>query len=218
MNTLIAHCIVLVLSAAQAQGVIQEPSDQARDAGRIEQGKTLDLWITVLASSDPLSRVKAVTAIGKLGPGSVRAVHALVGALRDEDRQVRMATVSHLLGFGSEPEFSIDELMKPLLHDDYTVRFWAVCAMGLKGRSQASVFVPALAKMIGDSDRFVRIAAPRCSDAHFGFLRLRDVDDVAQGVGWVKKKEETMPLPSVTVIEGQELAFVRAKCRKVWTR
>jgi hypothetical protein len=107
---------------SQATGKILEGME--RDAPKLEKdllaikswrqksGSTVPALIRALGDSDRRVRVRAVAALGKLGPEAQSAAPALVGCLNDEDPAVRREAIGALLSIKAVDEATLSHLDK----------------------------------------------------------------------------------------------------------
>lgn len=114
-----------------------------------------------LQSNDPSFRLRAVKALGALGPAARFAVPDLTAALRDADGDVRRAAVAALQSIvpDARPSEAVVRAIALDLRDpDATVRLFAVRALGRFGRA-AGVVAGDLEPLLTDPDPDVRRSA-----------------------------------------------------------
>jgi HEAT repeat protein len=111
--------------------------------------------IEALEDPDVAVRVRAVDALGQIGPA---AVPALVEALGDPDMRVRVRAVAALGHIGSAAEPAVPAIVEALRDHQPRVRAAAAYALGRLGLAAEPV-VPALVKALGDPNSGVRPAA-----------------------------------------------------------
>ena len=114
-----------------------------------------------LQSQDSSVRLRAVKALGNLGPAAKFAISDLVGSLNDKDADVRRAAIAAL---GSiQPEAApAEQILRSIALDlkdpDATVRLLAVRSIARFGR-RAAIVAEDLQPLLTDSDADVRKAA-----------------------------------------------------------
>jgi HEAT repeat protein len=99
-------------------------------------GRTATYWAKVLTEHDVEQRRKAATKIGPLALSDDGALQSLLGALKDEDVKVRLATIRSLKIYGTAKTAQV----LPALHDvqdkdgDTSVREAAAAAIDALGK------------------------------------------------------------------------------------
>jgi HEAT repeat protein len=94
-------------------------------------GKPVSYWVEALRGPDANLRKKAVAKLGNVGSADPAAWPAVVGALKDDDAQVRRAAIEAVLKFGSKSKETISQLTDMETNDpDDQVRAVAKKALG----------------------------------------------------------------------------------------
>lgn len=124
---------VLAGQGAEAQGQGAEPA---------HRGRPLTEWRQELQSGPPMVRERAVVALCELGEP---AVQPLVGAINDQDFNVRTLAIFCLGRMGPKAKEAVPALVRTLEDRDWIVRRYAAGALGFLEGTAASA-APALAK------------------------------------------------------------------------
>lgn len=132
------------------------PRSQAAWALARLRAKAVPALIPALQSADPLVRVGAVRALGRMGAHAAPAVPGLVKVAGDGDAKVRQAVVWALGEVGSRAKLAVPALIGRLGDPDPRTRSSAVYSLGLFKATEA---VPSLLALLDDPDRRVRYAA-----------------------------------------------------------
>lgn len=114
--------------------------------GKMRNAQAIQDLINTIGDADVVVRRFVIAALGQIG--SIQALPALINALDDTSMEVREEAVRAI---GMLDVSSIPELVKVL--DDRQKRKYVVVALGEIGDAQ---IVPALSRLLGDSDREVR--------------------------------------------------------------
>src|SRR5262249_5198544 len=109
-------------------------------------------WLSLLGSDEEPAQQEAVGALSRLGQA---AVPELIGALNDDDWQVRNQAAVVLGAIGPEAKAAVPALIDVLQDDDKYFRSHGAVALGQIGR-EARVAVPALRKALKDPEEDVR--------------------------------------------------------------
>lgn len=117
----------------------------------------LPAFLAALTNEDTFVRMRAVSALGWIGPEAEDCLPALIA--RQDDQVVRGNLIHALELIGRRPDLCVPVLMKALDDADPIVRQNAVHSLGAF-RGQASAAVPALTKALTD-----RATARRAADA-----------------------------------------------------
>src|SRR6516225_4315214 len=104
-----------------AQGGSDCPAKDAPAYG----GKSLREWIAAFAQKDAAVRLRAIEALGNLGPAAKTAVPVLMRALNDPVADVRAEAAWALRRVGVEDEEAIAALIQALQDKEPRVRMWA---------------------------------------------------------------------------------------------
>lgn len=92
-------------------------------------GKTLEEWLEAQTDSRPEVRMRAVRALGNVGPEIPEVVPALIAALADPEPEIRRQAVLALLKFGPGAKAAIPALTAAREDADETVRSLAAKAL-----------------------------------------------------------------------------------------
>lgn len=92
-------------------------------------GKSLEFWLDALSDNQPKVRIRAIRALGNLGPVAPEVVPAITAALHDSDPTVRGQAALALLKFGPEAKSAIPALTDAQNDADETVRNFAAKAL-----------------------------------------------------------------------------------------
>jgi HEAT repeat protein len=76
-------------------------------------GKPVEYWIERAQHSNPIERSRALFELARLGPRVNGVIPALIGALADEDFQVRCGAVRALGDFGQEAVEAVNQPRQP---------------------------------------------------------------------------------------------------------
>lgn len=126
----------------------------------IYQGKPLSEWIRMLEDTDPVTRLSAIHAVGKIGPEAKAAVPALIETIRqtrNHDRKMLLACNVALLAMGKE---LVPYMIALLKDDEWEMRRGAAWILGKAG-PYAEDAVPALTKALEDPNPAVGTEAAR---------------------------------------------------------
>ena len=85
---------------AAASPVSPAQNESGPPPSALYQDRPLSAWLVELKSRDASVRLRAVEALGQIGPGSPDVVPALIRALADEDTRLRSSAVDQLGRFG----------------------------------------------------------------------------------------------------------------------
>jgi HEAT repeat protein len=125
--------------------------------GEMERADVADL-IKSLGDADAAVRMKAIDALGRIGPDAKQAAPALLPFLGDPSAEMRGRAVVALGEIGPDAKESIPGLIKALGDTDASVRKCAVLALyGIGPESKDAV--AALVKSLEDTDLTVRMNA-----------------------------------------------------------
>jgi HEAT repeat protein len=134
---------------------------ELRDIGTAAKDATEPLIALMLAKDADLgSRVRAVEAVGKVGPPPSVAIPALLKLLDDKDVTIRSCAVFSIGDLGPTAKEVLPELIKLTSHADPKIRAAAAGAMGELGAEGKSA-APLLKEMIVKGDTGARVAAGR---------------------------------------------------------
>ncbi len=117
----LALCAVLAVALGGGHGEAQGPEPMSR-------GRPLGAWHQELQGGTPIVRERAVVAICELGEP---AVPLLVGAIADQDFNVRTLAIFCLGRLGPKAKAAVPTLVKTLEDRDWIVRRYAAGALGL---------------------------------------------------------------------------------------
>jgi HEAT repeat protein len=117
-------------------------------------GKTLKQWIQLARDDDPKVRLRAVQHLG-LGPFNKAAVPTLRKALKDNDRDVRLAAVEALGEIGNEAEEAVDDIRDLFKTEDFKTCSLLCRTLGHLGPNA----IPGLMAALKHQDREVRETA-----------------------------------------------------------
>jgi HEAT repeat protein len=117
----------------------------------------LPAFVAALTNEDAFVRMRAVSALGWIGPEAENCLPALIA--RQDDQAVRGNLMHALELIGRRPDLCVPVLMKALDDADPIVRQNAVHSLGAF-RGRASAAIPALTKALTD-----KATARRASDA-----------------------------------------------------
>jgi HEAT repeat protein len=121
-------------------------------------GHFVNHWIHDLKSPDSSVRVRAVRALGAIGPAAADAVPELVRILRDEPTRVVRVEASHALSkMGPAARSAVPALAEALADKEPLVRMNAVMTLS-KLRTEAWPAVPALIRALKDRGNRIELA------------------------------------------------------------
>ena len=146
------RCLVLLVCIA----VVSIGCNWKEEA--VYQGKPLSEWMKLLEDTNPITRLAAIHAVGKMGPDARAAIPVLVETIRqtrNHDRRILVACNNALLEMGQEIVPYIIPLLKD---DDWEMRRGAAGTLGMLG-PEAKDAVPALTKALNDPNPAVRMKA-----------------------------------------------------------
>src|SRR5438067_5540633 len=86
------------------------------------QGRSAASWLRQLEDRDAISRLEAVQALEKIGPGAEGVLPALSGLLKDSDATVRVAAAGALRRLGPAARPVLPALLAALADDNQFVR------------------------------------------------------------------------------------------------
>ena len=110
-------------------------------------------------ANDSQVRWRAAWALGEMGPLAETAIPAIRGLVKDKSAWVRLAAASALVEIDpKEAEAATGVITELLGHEDVDVRLAAVFGLGKIG-AEAAPAIPALGKLLADSEANVRRAA-----------------------------------------------------------
>jgi HEAT repeat protein len=92
-------------------------------------GKPIEHWLTAIHDADPKLRLKAVRALGNVGPHHPQAIPALTEALADADGNVRAQASLALLKSGPRAKSAVPALQAASQDSDPSVRKCAADAL-----------------------------------------------------------------------------------------
>jgi HEAT repeats/PBS lyase HEAT-like repeat len=118
-------------------------------------GRPMSDWLVELESGNPTDRLRAVEALGQIGPSVSQVVPALVKRLDDADGRVRGAAVDQLGRFGPASGDAVGALIVTLSDGEIEVRWKSAEALGAIGPA-AKAAVPALVGALQDEVPNVR--------------------------------------------------------------
>jgi HEAT repeat protein len=124
----------------------------------VYQGKPLSQWMKLLEDTNPITRLAAIHAVGKIGPDASAAIPVLVDTIRqtrNHDRRILVACNNALLEMGQEIVPYIIPLLKD---DDWEMRRGGAWLLGKVG-PDAKDAVPALTEALNDTNAAVRMKA-----------------------------------------------------------
>ena len=109
--------LVLILSGCEAK----KPTTVS--------GQPIDYWRQALKGKDVTLRLKAVDALGNVGPADPVAIPSLIDALEDSDARVRGQAALALLKSGRDAQDAIPALTRAQHDKDAKVRRYAAKAL-----------------------------------------------------------------------------------------
>jgi HEAT repeat protein len=92
-------------------------------------GKPIEHWLSAMHDADPKLRLKAVKALGNVGPHHPKAIPALSDALQDRDANIRAQASLALLKSGPSAKSAIPALQTAAQDADPSVRQYAAEAL-----------------------------------------------------------------------------------------
>jgi HEAT repeat protein len=144
-------CAILVAGLAWHDGEAQVPAPEP-----VYKGRPFGEWRQDLQSGTPMVRERAVVAFCELGEP---AVPLLVGAIADQDFNVRTLAIFCLGRLGAKAKGAVPALVRTLEDRDWIVRKYAAGALGLLEATAVDA-APALARTaVEDSHLEVRQTA-----------------------------------------------------------
>lgn len=121
MRAIVAMTTVLIISSLGCGSRI--PSEFQ------VSGKPIEHWLAALHDADANVRIKAVRALGNVGPHHPQAIPALTEALSDPDASVRAQASLALLKSGPKARSAVPALQTAAGDADPTVRQYATEAL-----------------------------------------------------------------------------------------
>jgi HEAT repeat protein len=99
----------------------------------LADGKPVSHWLQALDDTDAQVRIKAIQALGSVGPADPAVIPALIGAVNDPDTAVRVEAIVALLKIGPAAKAAIPVLKEAREDKDKQVRSYAVKALAKIG-------------------------------------------------------------------------------------
>jgi HEAT repeat protein len=133
------------------------PAARAADSPSAVE-KQVDALVRSLGDKNDDVRLKAVKALGELGPDAAKAVPALIGALKLPNEDVRLNVVLTLAKIGKP---AVDPVAAAIGERNPDVRYylvWALAMIGPDARDKADV----VAKLLADPSPDIRRRAAHC--------------------------------------------------------
>lgn len=157
------YCLGVKIRCAEAAELIfrllQHPYDDVKEAAldaliAIDGDEVRDRFVELFSSPEPVDRLMAVYALGKLGnPDSVRYIY---DALTDEIPDIRKVAVEAMAELNTDSCGWAPHLVPMLEDENKDVRLAVIEVMG---RNCENEFVPHLISALNDRDDWVRIRA-----------------------------------------------------------
>jgi HEAT repeat protein len=155
--------------------------DRASESGATQRLPTVQEWVNDLHAPEEQKRLKAVMALGEMGPTAKAALPALIAALRDPNRLVRVEVVWSLVFIDPTGDEVLIHLYVAVKDPDVGVRTTAVQAIGKLG-PRAAPAIPELERLLLDPAPAVRLAAVQAlvdmgPKAHSSRAFLEDISE-----------------------------------------
>ena len=128
-------------------------NDAIYHLGKKKEKRALPKLTEVLKSSQPIeTRLRAIQAVGEIGEGS--SIDALVDILDEKDNEIRIAAIEAI------GKIKTPKAVRPLINllENQDLRLTVIWALGNIGDNSA---VPAMTKLVGHHDKYVRYNATR---------------------------------------------------------